>query len=104
VTVNQTLRIPQLLAARLDRVADETGRSRHQVIIDTLMTEHLPDAADLLDPDLIIGYIEVYNGEIVGEDCPECGQPMNRAFVGFSVGVTHPQTFGPVCAICVTTE
>jgi predicted transcriptional regulator len=104
MTINQTLRIPEILAARLDRVANETGRSRHQVIIDTLTTQHLPDADDLLDLDLVIGFVEAHNGEIIGEDCPECGQPMDRPHIGFTVGATHPQTFGPVCAACASTD
>lgn len=104
MTVTQTLRMSDILAARLDRIANETDRSRHQVVIDTLVDEHLPDAAEILDPDLVAGYVEVFGGVVVGADCPECGQPMHRPHIGFTVGATGPQAFGPVCEICATTD
>lgn len=42
-TVNMTLRLPLELATYLNAVSKKTGKSRHQVILDTLTGQYRPD-------------------------------------------------------------
>ena len=43
-TVNMTLRLPPELAAYLNVVSQKTGKSRHQVILDVLTQQYIPNA------------------------------------------------------------
>lgn len=103
MTVNFTLRLPPSLDALVAQAASDQGQSKHQFVIDALWSA-VARPGDL-DPDLVVGYIELTGGEIGADaDCPECGQPLERPHVGFIVGSVRPLVIGPVCWRCANTE
>lgn len=104
MTVNQTLRLPADLAELLDQAAQETGDSRHGLIL-SILREYVE--TDNFSPGVVLGFVRLNSGEIdLNTDCPECSQPFgeNGVYVGFTAGVTRPITFGPVCSRCAHTD
>jgi hypothetical protein len=99
MTVNTNLRLPPDLAALLDQVARKNRQSRHSLILTILET-----AMDGPHVGLCAGYVALTGGELDGAECPECGGEMVAPRMGFTIGVTRPLAFGPVCARCATTE
>lgn len=99
-----TLRLNDQLDAAITVAAAEQNLSKHAYIVN-LLEQAVASPSDL-NPDIVIGYIELIGGEIdpQGTDCPECGQPLERPHIGFAVGRRQPQPFGPVCWICATTD
>lgn len=104
MTVNFTLRLPETLDALVAQAASAQGQSKQKFIISVLWSAVAP-AGDL-DPDLVIGFVEMAGGEInpADVDCPECDQPLERPHLGFVVGSVQPLPFGPVCWRCASTE
>ena len=104
MTVNQTLRLPPDLAQLLDQAAQETGESRHGLILN-ILSEYVE--ADSFSPGLALGFVRLDGGEIDPDtDCPECSRPFaeNGVYVGFTAGATRPISFGPVCGRCAHTD
>lgn len=93
------MRIEPGLHARLAAVARMRGES-----MTALVTEAIEAAIGDFDPDLVLGYVQLTGGEMADADCPECGQPMDAAWVGFTAGPGRPMPFGPVCGLCAGTE
>jgi len=94
-----TLRMPEGLAATLNGLAQHSGASRNQYILDVL-SQHVQD----YDPDLILGYWQLSQSELSPDDeCPECGAPFGDG--GIWLGITAAfEVFGPVCAECARTD
>jgi hypothetical protein len=99
MTINTTLRLSPDLAALLDQAARERRQSRHALILTMLET-----AMDGPGVGLCVGFVALTNGELDDAECSECGGPLDTPHVGFTVGVTGPMAFGPVCGGCATTE
>ena len=93
------MRIDPGLHARIVAVARMRGES-----MTALVTEAIEAAIGDFDPGLVLGYVRLTGGELGASDCPECGQPMAEAWIGFTAGPGRPAPFGPVCGLCASTE
>lgn len=93
------LRLPADLARRASVAAANQGQSRVAWIASQLETI----LADEADPGVIIGYWQVFGGDVTtDDDCRACGQPMTT---GVHVGVTAAgRVFGPLCRLCAGQE
>jgi hypothetical protein len=81
-------------AEKLDELARQKKQTRQQFLADLL--NEITDSE--YDPDVVLGYIELKNGELDKEtSCPGCGQDLENPFIGFD-GALRP--FGPVCWRC----
>jgi hypothetical protein len=87
--------VPDAVLQVLDDFATHAGQSRQEFILALLA-----DAVAGHDPGLVVGYWEVFGGEMTGSDCSDCGQPMTRVFVGMTRGY---RLIGPVCEHCANT-
>jgi hypothetical protein len=94
--------IPAGIAARLDEIARQAGKSKQEFLLNTLI-ELAGDTG--LDPGLVIGYTELKQTELERAvwRCPECNQELGdkRLFLGYT-GDFRP--FGPVCEFCAVTD
>lgn len=93
------MRIEPGLHARLAAAAEARGES-----MTTFVTGAIEAAIGDFDPGMVLGYVRLTGGETSGVECPECGQPMTEAWIGFTAGPGRPVPFGPVCSLCASTE
>jgi len=94
-----SFRVTADLAARLAEHAAANDQTV-SAFLASLVEHHL----DQFDPGLVLGYIRLGSSEVIGSECPECGQPMADVWLGFTAGHGVPVPFGPVCGLCATTE
>jgi hypothetical protein len=87
------------IVSALDALAQASGLSR-----EAYLRQLLADAVADFDPGLVLGYVQLSDGELdAGALCPECQQEFgNRGvFIGFNAAL---RLFGPVCGSCATTQ
>lgn len=84
-----------------DRAAGEQGLSRSAWV--SQVVEQAAANLNLVDPGLVLGYWQVFDGDVDTDDtCPACEYPMAA---GVFVGVTQAgRIIGPFCNVCAGQE
>ena len=99
-----TLRLSDEIARLAAEVAASEGISRHEWLVN-LITDTLTRSD--FDPDIVLGFIPLAHGEVDPEAiCPTCEIEFGDrvVYIGFTAGHIRPETFGPICQDCATTE
>lgn len=99
-----TLRLPTEIGRLAAEAAASEGISRQEWLLN-LVTDAVTRSD--FSPDLVLGFVRLERGEVDPEAvCPTCEIEFGEraVYIGFTAGRARPESFGPICADCATTE